>query len=338
MQRPPRLSVVDAVECDDEAATCSARDSRAILSRLDVRPPARSGVSYIEDSDVISSIGPRAPESVTNFAARPSYVARGEIVTSETRTYSPPSVATVETLDSADFEHFDLVEEPAVVPERAVLGMTREEPLVAPDPRSFAEAEPAFVGSTMLMPPSVRPVYRSRMISVPAPPDSCVESPWVLPSVRGASFAPPAPARDLKNVLQTIAIIGTGILMLAIVFGAVLFARSDSDEQQAMQFSPQRMAAQPLPLPIAAPVAPVPAPTMQVISAPLTSVTAPVVVKVHTAVAATPHVKELLPKSRVDGPKLVTKAEKPEPSPKKTKEEESVEALLKKLGEEQLSR
>ena len=326
MQRPPRLSdhrelvsresrdlfIADAF-VDDEAATCSVRDARAALAGLPVRPPTRSGISYIEDSDVVSSIG---HDSVTSFAARPS---------------------AIPTLDSDDV---------ALASERALLGLTREVPLVAPEP------EPDFVCNTMLMTltpmASARPVYRSQMMSVPPPPDSWVETPWVVPSVRGPSFAPPVPARDAKSILQTTAIVGTGVLMLAVVFGAVLFARSDSEEQ-LMQFSSPRsgVAAQAL----RAPVQLAPTPTMQVVTAPDTPVvpviptvkprvtvapnaTAPVV---HGApLAPTPHVRELPPRTRVEAPKPAAK-EKAEPA-RKTREEESVEALLKKLGEEQLSR
>ena len=52
--------------------------------------------------------------------------------------------------------------------------------------------------------------------------------------------------------------------------------------------------------------------------------------------AATRHVRELPPRTRVEAPKPAAK-EKAEPA-RKTKEEESLQALLKKLGEEQLSR
>ena len=323
MQRPPRLSdhrelvsresrdlfIADAF-VDDEAATCSVHDARAALARLPMRPPTRSGISYIEDSDVVSSIG---HDSVTSFAARPS---------------------AIPTLDSDDV---------ALASERALLGLTREVPLVAP--------EPDFVCNTTPTPTpmaSARPVYRSQMMSIPPPPDSWVETPWVVPSVRGPSFAPPVPARDTKSILQTIAIVGTGALMLAVVFGAVLFARSDSEEQ-LMQFSPPRSGAAAQAL--RAPVQLAPAATMQEVTAPATPVVpviptvkprvtvapnaaAPVV---HSApLAATRHVRELPPRTRVEAPKPAAK-EKAEPA-RKTKEEESLQALLKKLGEEQLSR
>ena len=311
MLRPPRLSQVDAAEFDDEAATCSVRDSKVALAGLEVRPQARSSVSFIEDSDVISSIG-QDSDSITSFVPRPSYVARGEIITGETPTYNPEAYEAFEAVSVLDHD---------------ILGLTREEPLLAPEERSFENA-PEFVDHTMLMPAStpmpvasVRPPYRSQMISVPPPPESWVESPWVMPSARAESFVPPAP-RDARSLFQTIAIVGTGVLMLAIVFGAVLFARADNQER--MEFSTPRVAAAALATP---------ASTARVIAGPTR---APVATPVRTPVVVTPpRVKDLPPKARVDAPKPIVKAEA---APKKTKEEEDVEALLKKLGEEQLSR
>ena len=51
MHRPPRLSQVDVADFDDEAVTCSARESRVALAGLPMTP-RRSSPSLIEDSDV----------------------------------------------------------------------------------------------------------------------------------------------------------------------------------------------------------------------------------------------------------------------------------------------
>lgn len=354
MHRPPRLSQVDVADFDDEAVTCSARESRVALAGLPMTP-RRSSPSLIEDSDVVSSAGLGA--NVARFAARPSYVARGEIPTGETQTLagsgtSPthsvrPSVrasrhSAVPMLASAEVE---------LEPEYA-LGMTREEPL-------------ELVDHTVMMPasqpppavqPSVRAPYRSQMMSVPPPADSWRESPWVMPSVRQAAMTPPVAPRRETNVLQTIGIIGTGIIMLAIVFGAVMFASSDADDRP-MQFT-QRAAAQQLPSP-AATTLPAAAPTQTVLTMPATSPTpdvakarviaaspAPVAVpppvvvveKPVTKVATTARAKEPVAARAVPAPVKAKDAPK-EPkgeTTKKTREEQEVESLLAKLGEAQL--
>lgn len=362
MHRPPLLSQVDF---DDEAVTCSARESRVALAELPMTP-RRSAPSLIEDSDVVSSAG--LGGNVARFAARPSYVARGEIQTGETQTLagsgtSPahsvrPSVrasrhSAVPMLASAEVE---LEPEYAYENDAQLLGMTREEPL-------------ELVDHTVMMPasqpppavqPSVRPSYRSQMMSVPPPADSWRESPWVMPSVRQAAMTPPVAPRRETNVLQTIGIIGTGIIMLAIVFGAVMFANSDGEER-SMQFT-QRAAAQQLPAP-AATTLPAAAPTQtafvtpaavpdvakgRVIAASTTVapiVPAPVVVEpkiekpvTTQKVTTTARVKEpVAVRAPVPAPPKAKEAKEPKSeASKKTREEQEVESLLAKLGEAQL--
>lgn len=343
MHRPPRLSQVDVADFDDEAVTCSARESRVALAGLPMTP-RRSSPSLIEDSDVISS---------ARFASRPSYVARGEIQTGETRTLAGSSTSPTHSVrPSVRASRHSAVPmlasaEVVLEPEH-VLGMTREEPL-------------ELVDHTVMMPssqvpavqPSVRAPYRSQMMSVPPPADSWRESPWVMPSVRQAAMTPPVAPRRETNILQTIGIVGTGIVMLAIVFGAVMFARSDA-EDRPMQFT-QRAAAQQLP-PTAATTLPVAAPTQTVFT---TSATAPArVIAASPAPVAVPAPVVVEPKAEKPVTKVTTTARVKEPvavrtaptpvkakeapkepkgeASKKTREEQEVESLLAKLGEAQL--
>lgn len=372
MHRPPRLSQVDVAELDDEAVTCSARESRVALAELP-RMPRRSAPSLLEDSDVVSSAG--VGGNVARFSARPSYVARGEIQTGETRTLagsgtSPthsvrPSVrasrhSAVPMLASAEVE---LEPEYAYENDAQLLGMTREEPLELVDHTVMMPAsqpppavQPSVRGRAPLSSlPASGGAYHSQRMSVPPPADSWRESPWVMPSVRQAAMTPPVAPRREWNVLQTIGIVGTGIIMLAIVFGAVMFANSDGEER-SMQFTQRAAAAQQLPAPAATTLPAAATPTTFAMPAAAPDAAKGRVIAVSTTVAPSPVVVE--PKPVTPTPRVTTTARAKEPvaqraplpaaprakearetkpeASKKTREEQEVESLLAKLGEAQL--